>query len=233
MRVSDPALQLVSPTGLLYRVGRRPEPWGWVPWQYGPFTGGRYDDPAGLYRVLYAGTSPEACFVEVLAPFRPDPHLVEVLAALTVDEDADADYPTRPPGLVPTSWLTARQLASAAVPGRFVDVRHKLTIAALRPALIGVALRLGLPDFDAAAIRLARPRALTQALSRHVYDGEEADGPLAGICYESRHGAALELWALFERTTRQAIDVREVADLTPDTPGLAAALRLHGLELEA
>jgi hypothetical protein len=44
----------------LYRIGRRPDPWAWPDWLRagGDRTfGNRWDDPRGVYRVLYAASS--------------------------------------------------------------------------------------------------------------------------------------------------------------------------------
>lgn len=64
---------------VVYRLGRRPDPWAWPDWRYagpdGTF-GNRFDDPQGIYRVLYASTQRLATFRECLAPFRPDPAVI-------------------------------------------------------------------------------------------------------------------------------------------------------------
>jgi len=51
-------LQGISPLGRVTRIGRRPNPWAWPPWeaQHSDATfGNRWDDPEGIYRVLYEG----------------------------------------------------------------------------------------------------------------------------------------------------------------------------------
>jgi len=60
--------------GRVWRVGYRPDPWAWTPWQYAGETGcfpGRWDDPRGWFRTIYAGRELLACLLEVLARFRP------------------------------------------------------------------------------------------------------------------------------------------------------------------
>jgi hypothetical protein len=95
-------------------------------------------------------------------------------------------------------------------------------------------MHFGLPDFDAATIRLHDPRRLTQEISRHLYESEEER--FAGIAYESRFGADLPLWAIFERSEDQRIDQSSrLSDITvqpidPNDSAFAAALTLHGLE---
>ena len=77
---------------MVYRVGYPPDPWTWTPWEYadsGRFDG-RWDDPDGIWRTLYVGSSLLACYLEVLARFRADPAVVNELAAIEDDEE----YPT-------------------------------------------------------------------------------------------------------------------------------------------
>ncbi len=222
--------------GPVFRVGYSPDPWAWIPWEYAPFTA-RWDDPEALFRTVYAASSAEACFVEVLAPFRPDPGLAEDLAAIAGCTE-DAGYESNPPGVVGRGWLEKRRLGSAHVDGRFVDVGHSRTIAALRPTFLAVALTFGLADFDAAAVRIHAPRAFTQLLARHLYGCETADGRLAaGVAFESRHGDDLQLWALFERDADVGRDrshlLRDCHDeeVDPGSDAFRRALELHGLTL--
>jgi hypothetical protein len=223
--------------GLVFRVGYSPDPWAWVPWEYAPFTG-RWDDPEALYRTIYAASSVEACYIEILAQFRPDPGLDPDLGAI-VGCPEDEDFKSNPPGVVGRSWLLERRLGSAHIDGRFVDVGHSRTIAALRPVFLPVALGFGLPDFDAAAVRMHAPRELTQLISRHLYGRETADGGLvSGVAFGSRHGDELRLWALFEReadvgrdSSHLLLDCRdEVIDAGSEAFG--RALELHGLRLQ-
>ena len=76
--------QAAAPTEV-YRLGRRPDPWAWPDWAYaeadGTF-GNRYDDPQGIYRVLYASTQRAGTFVECLAYYRADIHVIAELAAV-------------------------------------------------------------------------------------------------------------------------------------------------------
>jgi hypothetical protein len=62
---------------MLYRIGRRPDPLAWPPWEY--VGSGRFDDAAGEFRMLYATVQRRAGFVETLARFRPS---LGALAAL-------------------------------------------------------------------------------------------------------------------------------------------------------
>jgi hypothetical protein len=85
----------MTPAGPIYRVGWRPDPWAPPDWVYATrqgIFGGRYDDPEGQYRVLYANSSRHGCFIETLARFR-----LSLLGARVVDrkERAAARLPYR------------------------------------------------------------------------------------------------------------------------------------------
>lgn len=69
------------------------------------------------------------------------------------------------------------------------------SIAVLHPYFVGMALSLGLLDLDAAALKDARPRRLTQAVAAWIYETTDLDG----VTFASRHGDDLRLWAIFER----------------------------------
>jgi hypothetical protein len=218
------------------RVGYRPDPWTWTPWEYAGSDGrfhGRYDDPHGTWRTLYAGFSALACYLEVLAAFRPDPVLTEALDAIA-DEDAD-EFPTAAAGTVPRSWCAPRMIASGRLTGTFAVPGHPESLPTLRQRFLGKARDLGLSDLDAAAIRDSRPRALTQAISAWLYTVTVGDehSSLTGIEFLSRHGDNLTLWAFYERDTASSTPPAVVpagADLIdPNDPDLKEAMRLHRL----
>ena len=91
--------------------------WTFTPWRYadnGVFTG-RWDDPQGHFRVLYAGDSLRGCFMELLAPFRPDPAVADGLADIA---DEPGDVPTSPAGTLPHDWASQRRVGTAHLTGR-------------------------------------------------------------------------------------------------------------------
>jgi len=87
---------------VLYRIGRLPDPLAWPPWDY--VGTGRFDDPAGEFRVLYATVQRRTGFLETLARFRPS---LEVLAALEGVENTDEPFPMPQ---VPADWYHARAI---------------------------------------------------------------------------------------------------------------------------
>jgi hypothetical protein len=97
-----------------------------------------------------------------------------------------------PPGQVPREWLNIRSATSAELAGAYCAVIDSRSIAALYPYSIGMALSIGLPDFDAAALKDARPRELIRAIAARTTDSDART-------FTSRHGDDLQLWAIFER----------------------------------
>jgi hypothetical protein len=213
----------------VFRLGRRPDPWAWPDWAHahadGTF-GNRFDDPRGLYRVLYATSQRVGTFVECLASFRPDLQVVAELAAIA--GEAGDDEPIAP-GVVPREWVDQRCLGSAALVGDYVDVGHHATLAELRGTLAARVLHHGLLELDAATIRLSAPRAFTQEISRVVF-AQSVTGKRRwnGIAYRSKHGDDFENWAVFEPANPVVL---EIANLRVDDGDLGVALELHGLRL--
>ncbi len=177
-------------SGLVYRLGRRPNAWQPPEWSLahadGTF-GNRFDDPEGYYRVLYASSQRVACFVETLARFRPD---LGLLAELTSIDGPDDFFPL---GTVPRDWLDVRTMGSAEIEGTYADIYAAEWVSHLRRMLAAEALRLGIKDIDLSTLQMAEPRRLTQLASREVYRSH-----FAGVFYGSRYGHSLENWALFE-----------------------------------
>lgn len=190
--------------GQVWRIGYAPDPWAWTEWAHataGHFDG-RWDAPAGEYRTVYAGSTYLACLVEVLARFRPDPRLVDIIGSIIEDEVDAAIYSTSDAGTVPPSWFQARRIARAELTGAYCDVSHSSTIAALRPAFVSAAVsEFGLADFDASALLNSGPRQLTQTIGRFIYELPHEDrAAFDGVRFVSRHGADLTLFAIFERS---------------------------------
>jgi hypothetical protein len=220
--------------GTVWRVGFSPEPWAWSGWEWatdGRFPG-RWDDLNGNFRTVYAGSSLLGCLLEVLAGFRKDTRLGLELADIDEDDEDKVLHPSLAPGLVPREWLDERTAASAGLGGTFCAVTSSGTVAALYPRFIGMALSLNLADFDAAALKDARPRLLTQAIAAYIYDTGEFDG----IQFASRHGDDLLLWAVFEQPGDAAVSPRitniTASDLGVNSLDILEAFRILGLEWE-
>ena len=226
------ARQLATATSgiRVWRVGFRPDPWAWPSWQYatnGRFPG-RWDDAEGNFRTTYAGSHLLSCLLEVLACFRPDPALAAQLSDIVDDEPTGA-HPTSPAGAVPPSWLQPRTAASAILTGTYASVTNAESIGFLRPVFLHRAHEFGLVDFDAAALKDAKPRALTQEVATHIYETTD----LHGVQFRSRHGDDHVLWAIFERPGDPDISPRlqnpVSHELSAGTPEINEAFRIHHL----
>jgi hypothetical protein len=207
----------------VYRIGRAPDPWSWRDWSSagsdGTF-GNRWDDSEGTYRVLYAATDRVGAFLEVLARFRPDLHVIKELQSITGNEAH------MPPG-VPIAWLENRLMGEATLVGEFVDIGHSESLADLRGHLAARVVHYGIDDLDASAIRRSE-RSFTQELSRYVYKQR-----FDGISYLSRLGDEYRLWAIFEPgdPTKEPLEDVENRRITADDPDFRKALDIFGLPL--
>lgn len=196
-----------GPGTRVWRVGYRPEPWAWTGYEWSDNNkfSGRWDDPHGSYfRTMYAGSTLQACLLEVLAAFRSDANVVSGMGDIKEDEEDAAAYPTAPAGEVPRTWLEPRIVTSAELTGKYYAITESQSLSALYPHFIGRALSLGLQDFDAAALKDLRARDLTQAVAFWLYKRADLDG----IRYKSRHGDDLDLWAIFEQKWDPQVSLR-------------------------
>lgn len=228
-------VRAISPKGRLYRVAREPDPWAWPDWSNAASDetfGNRYDDPQSSYRVLYAASDRLGAFVEVLARFRPDPHVLKELQEISGEGE-----PFLLPGQLDASWLERRRLGEATVTGRFADVGHSESLARLRRDMAARIVHYGLPDLDAATIRLSAPRRFTQEVSRYVYEQTAPSSQRAfdGVSYLSRLGDEFRNWAIFEAAaeeeTRAVARDSTISSILTDDPDLRRALEIHGIVL--
>ncbi len=203
---------------MIYRLGRKPDPWSAPDWASagtdGTF-GNRFDDPEGMYRVLYASSQRVGCFLETLARFRVDLKLLAELAEI----EGEDDY--CPLGEVPLEWMEKRVMGVATASGEYADICSSEWISRLRIVLAGHLERFGLDDLDASVLQMTAPRGLTQLTSRVVFSER-----LAGIYYRSKYGHDVENWAVFEPFQ---IEVKGSESIRIDDPDLQQALRLYGL----
>lgn len=219
----------------VHRVGFAPTPWRWTDWVYaedGRFDG-RWDDPGGSWRTLYVGETRLACLLELLARFRPSPRVADEIADIEVD--GEDEFPTVAAGTIPTAWCDPRRSGTATMSGAFAVPGHHRSLAALRIKFRTKALGLGLDDLDAAAIRDARPRALTRGISAWLYQaGDVGTAQLDGIEFTSRHGDDLALWAIYERGSDADVSATlspqfDDTDIDVEDPDLYRAMELLGL----
>lgn len=213
-----------------WRVGFHPRPWDWAPWDYatdGRFDG-RWDDPHGRWRTLYLADSRRGCYLEVLAHFRADPTLEAEFDDIDDDDDA---HPTIAAGTVPPEWRKKRAIGSATLDGVFAVPSAAETLSQLRPVFLPMTLDLGIPDLDAAAMRLCEPRALTQAVAAWLYALPVEGNGVDGVEFRSRHDDHAVMWALFERAPgiSPCLSDQSGRPIDWEDPDLVDAMRLHRL----
>jgi RES domain len=208
----------LRPSGVIYRLAKKPDPWLPPDWASagsdGTF-GNRFDDPDATYRVLYASSQRLGCFLETLARFRVDPTLLAELAEI----EGEDDY--TPLREVPLEWLDLRTMGTATSDGEFADICSSEWVSKLRRLLAAQLEKLGVEDLDASVLQQTAPRILTQFVSRLVFYED-----FAGIYYRSKYGHDIENWALFEPFQIANLGAESILATDPD---LQRALQLHGL----
>lgn len=165
---------------------------------------------------------------------------MSAMGEITVDVQDAAGHPTIALGVIDIDdWTHRRLAASGHLQGRFCAVSAATTIVALHRRFYAAATTAyGLEDFDAAALKDARPRELTQAVSQYLWNAKDphTGADLCdGIEFLSRHGDDLMLWAVFERAgdeqTSPHITATEHHQLTRHTPELKEVFELFGLRM--
>ena len=154
----------ISPTGDLYRIAPSRTPWEAYE---GTSFEQRFDDPERKYFVLYASSHRLGCFVECLAYFRIDP-----------DKPGFAELQDKfgnsfPEGTVPPKWCWDRFIQSAKLTGIFAGVAQSDWIARLLKNFPEKFRKVSTyPWIDQSTIYQDKFRAITQWISRFVFDGE-------------------------------------------------------------
>jgi RES domain len=178
---------------------------------------GRWDAPAGEYRVLYCATEPEGALGEKLAPFMPNVsavHRIEAFLEEEPDPEFAEDYlqPTLDAADIDSfGWFVAQ---APAVPARrFVDVWHPASAVALFPR----------------AVSLLKPRR-PGALIRDSVSTEAGELRASGLRYDSRLAPRWECWALWDPLPLDANEA-EIQRVHIDTPALRTAAELLGVVL--
>jgi hypothetical protein len=218
-------LESKRPPRPLFRVGRDDDAWAVPDWAYAKEDrtfGNRFDDPSGVYRVLYASSRRLGCFIETLARFRVD---VSFVADLALMENGEDDFTAF--GTVRKAWIKGRCIGSANVEGEYADIYALAWVSHLRLALAGTAVKLGMEDIDLSSLERAEPRLLTQQAGRIAFELG-----CAGVFYHSRDGHSIENWAIFEDWTmaeRFPIHRSNSRKLAEGDPDLLESLRILGL----
>lgn len=203
--MSVPVLPVSVDPGRVWRVGYEPDPWEWTPWQYASDNGrfnGRWDDQEAKFRTLYTAESLLGCFLELLAPLRPNDVAFAELDEIDHDDHAAYVYQDPERGAIGMAWLSGRLYDRATQTGTYADVTTAQALGFLVSA--GVFERLGIParDVDASLLKDAKKRDVTRSVARFLFDlrGVGSSQPAVdGIAFRSRMGDDIRMWAVFER----------------------------------
>jgi RES domain len=217
---------------ILFRVARKPDVWMWTDLKYAGQ--GRWDDPEGSYRVLYASTTAFGAYLEKLAQFRPDLQLLAELGAIRANDRGAPK--TALAGKLPAGWRARHLLGKGLTDGvkqPLVAVARARSLATLRVVMASVAGRLGIAEIDAGVIRLDLSegfRRLTQAISRYIYERRSQGAPrYAGIYYLSQHADDVADCAIFEREGPFPVTHLERSAIEIEDADFLRACELHGL----
>ena len=234
-------LEITDDPGLVWHVGFVPSLWAFAPWEYATDSGlfdGRWDDQLGQFRTLYTADSLRACFIELLARFRPAAAVLAGLAEIENDDGSVDDYKEAPDGTVGYSWLDDREYGSAMQSGRYCFITHSRTVAALQRDYPFERHGLTVAEVDTALLKDARDRGLTRSIARWLYDLRDDDRAelVEGVEFRSRHGDDMRVWAVFERAEDEGAPHSRFlepagipARVTDETPELVEAFDHHGL----
>jgi hypothetical protein len=206
-----------TPAGLiLHRVGRRPDPLAWVPWEW--TGGGRYDDPGRSFRVLYAAEDRQTALKEVLAPLRlrerSRSKLVQALEALDdIEKSGNASRFS-----LTRDWRLTRAFGRLALASDqvYLDLRSTEGLLEVQEAL---GKQLGILDLGLGEIT-SLSHETTQAIARWAF----ASGCQA-ILYASRLAADGRCWAIFDSATFTALAIEHIHFDDPDLRQVASIFK--------
>ena len=221
--LTPPVAVIVPPANGIYRVGRVVRSMRAShldPAQANePRTGNRYDNEH--CGVIYLGTTPECCYAETLARFRPKADLASLVA-----EDWQ---PFMAPGNIPADWRARREVVDVRVTQTeaFLDVEAVETREYLRGELALGLSALGVDDLDVSAIR-SGDRRIGRLISSWAYQqvDENSIARYAGIRYLSRLNSEWECWAAFDDLL---IDSAKAGPIEANDPALSAVCTLFNL----
>jgi hypothetical protein len=205
--------------GLIYRIGRAPEPRAWPPANIE----GRYSHPEGAVRVLYGASERRAAFLETLQSFRP---ALADLAAVQKRMDFPPGFPDIASlGQIPDDYFRRRMAAFRVDVGEAIlDLCSPATHAHLRRELAAALLSCGYTGAFNFGEVIGSDYRLTQLITRWAHDHA-----YSGVAYPSTHDHSLTCWAVFD--TASVILVGEPAPIPRDDPDLRFAANLFGLRI--
>lgn len=183
---------------------------------------GRYNDPQGRFRVLYAASERQAAFMETVQDFRPALRDLALVQSLLPSGDIDLPLPI---GRVPAAYF-GKRIAAFRLDHtqRWLDLRSPQMHAFLRGALASELVTAGYSGAFNFGEIIGSDYTITRLISRWSYDAG-----YGGIAYPSTHDGSLSCWAIFDRASVTLVGT--VEPIRRDDPDLIAAVDLFGLVL--
>ncbi len=176
--IEAPQLVVVDAAEQVWRVGFKPEPWARSRWEWAGADGrfhGRWDDQQGNFRTI----TPAPRFRPACSSYSPASGRTRPSRSSSTTSWRTTRTPRciRRPRLARSLFVVRAEVgASATLTGRFCVVTAAESIAALRRQFVALAHLLSLHDFDAAALKDGRPRALTQSVATFLHATTDLDG---------------------------------------------------------
>ena len=124
-------------------------------------------------------------------------------------------------GEVPTEWIENRIIGVTTSEGEYADICSSEWIRTLGRKLAPHLKQFGVRDLDASVLQQTAPRAVTQLVSRILFQNGST-----GIYYRSMWGHDIENWALFDPFR---ISIQDSESIRSNASELLKGLKLHSL----
>jgi hypothetical protein len=229
--MGSPALALVPLIGEVHRVARHAAVFEFR--RYDSVLRNRWDDPRGIFHVIYAAETLEAAFVEFLGDFRYAPSADAALNGVRENDITWVETEMRS-GQIDRDFILMLNVGRATIQSGSlaVEADHSDTLLSVEPAVRHILNDLRIERLNVSSI-LSDHRKLTCSISRIFFEDRRR---LGGIRCQSKYGADFTNWTLYEGDqgpfrTRVACGAHSVSSADPGLAALQAAMALLELSL--
>ena len=195
------------------------------------FEEGRWDDPDGEFRTLYAAATPSAAYTETLAVLRPAHDQVARIRRTQPTPPNDPDLHT---GKIPVGYLDARHIGVAACHPdvRLIDMSDPATHASFPAHVRRVLGWFDIRDADRGTV-MTGDRRVTRYLARHLWQTCRDRGltHIRGLRYESRLTPTATCFALWDDPSPIDTSTITLHPVEPTDPSLLRAVEVLGLSI--
>ena len=224
--MTSPQAAIVPFVGEVHRVARHAAVFEFR--RYDSVLRNRWDDPWGIFHVIYAAETLEAAFVEFLGDFRYAPSADEALSAIRKNDPAWVETEMKS-GQIDRDFILMLHVGHATIQDGSLAVLadHSDTLLSVEPGVRQILMALGIERLNVSSI-LSDHRNLTCAISRIFFEDRRRFG---GIRCQSKYGANFTNWTLYEGDqgpfqTRVGCGAHGVRSADPELTALRAAMTL-------